>query len=213
MRKAGILTLGFVLVASALALAVGPIPVQECVRVEGVIASIDSDELQIVVADVTVQVTPDTLIRMRGKPFPFENLQVGMTVAACGLMDKDLLVARRVTVKYGGAIDVAEIAAGEADQEIVVAISPHTFLLGTEQSGLVVVHADIPYSQVNTSTLTLNGIAALRAKADLCGNLVAYFDEAAVEATVVPPSATLTLAGNRLDGTTFTGSDTVRVKP
>lgn len=102
MRKAGILTLGFVLVASTLALAVGPIPVQECVRVEGVIAAIDYEAQWIVVADVTVQVTPETVIKMRGKPFPFEDLQFGMTVAACGLMDEDVLVARRVTVKYGG---------------------------------------------------------------------------------------------------------------
>jgi hypothetical protein len=101
-RKAGILTLGFVLVASTLALAVGPIPVQECVRVEGAITAIDYEAQWIVVADVTVQVTPDTLIRMRGKPFPFEDLQVGMTVAACGLMDEDVLVARRVTVRCGG---------------------------------------------------------------------------------------------------------------
>ena len=102
MRTAGILTLGFVLVASTLALAVGPIPVQECVRVEGVIAAIDYEAQWIVVADVTVQVTPETVIKMRGKPFPFEDLQFGMTVAACGLMDEDVLVARRVTVKYGG---------------------------------------------------------------------------------------------------------------
>lgn len=94
--------MGFVLLASTLALAVGPIPVQECVRVEGVISAIDSVAQQIVVADVTVQVTEDTVIRMKGKPFPFEDLQVGMTVAACGLMDEDVLVARRVTVKYCG---------------------------------------------------------------------------------------------------------------
>jgi hypothetical protein len=91
--------LGFMLVASTLALAVEPIPAQECVRVEGEITAIDYEAQWIVVADVTVQVTPETLIKMRGKPFSFDDLQVGIRVAACGLMDEDVLVARRVTVK------------------------------------------------------------------------------------------------------------------
>jgi len=99
-KKVGTLALGLVLVTTTLALAAGPIP--ECIRVEGVITAIDPGAQQITVAGVTVQVTADTIIKMRGQVQTFDYLQVGMTVAACGLMDEDVLVARRVTVKYGG---------------------------------------------------------------------------------------------------------------
>lgn len=102
MKKVGTLALGLVLVTTTLALAAGPIPIPECIRVEGVITAIDPGAQQITVAGVTVQVTADTIIKMRGQVQTFDYLQVGMTVAACGLMDEDVLVARRVTVKYGG---------------------------------------------------------------------------------------------------------------
>ena len=94
-----------------------------------------------------------------------------------------------------------------------VLISPQTLLLGEEQGGSVVVHMEIPYSQVNSSTVALDGVQALWTKADLRGDLVAYFDEVAIKAIVAPPSATLTLTGNLHDGTPFAGSDTVQVKP
>ena len=94
-----------------------------------------------------------------------------------------------------------------------VLISPQTLLLSSEQGGSVVVHMVIPYSQVDSSTVVLDGVPALGTKADLRGDLVAYFDEVAIKAIVAPPSATLTLTGNLHDGTPFAGSDTVQVKP
>lgn len=94
-----------------------------------------------------------------------------------------------------------------------VLISPQTLLLGTEQGGSVVVHMAIPASQVDSSTVALDGVAALSTWADSRGDLVASFDEAAIKAIVAPPSATLTLTGNLHDGTPFAGSDTVRVIP
>ena len=181
------------------------------VRVEGVVASIDANTWQITVGDTTVQITEDTILRMRGQTITFDDLVVGQTVAACGVEDEGLLIAHRVTVKYGGAItDLVGI--GNATQGIVVAISPQTLLLGSEQGGSVVVHADIPYAEVDAATVALDGIAAASTKPDLCGNLVAYFDEAAVKAIVEPPSATLTLTGETQDGTPFAGSDTVQVR-
>lgn len=236
MRKLGLITLAGLFVTATMALAAGP-DTDAGTRIEGEITAIDLNNQQIVVTGVTVQVTPETVIKMRGQVILFGDLKVGMTVAACGTMEGDVLVAYRITVKYGGATDIDEVAGGELlrmsgpracplpereriegliaymDAQIVVAISPHTFLLGTTQSGSVVVHADIPYSQVDVDTLALNDIEVLHTKADLCGNLVAYFDEAAVKAIVAPPSATLTLTGELLDETLFTGSDTVRVKP
>lgn len=74
----------------------------ECTEVEGEITSIDPVELQIVVDNVTVQVTKDTLIKMKHQIITFEDLEVGQTVKACGTMDNDVLVAKKVCVKYGG---------------------------------------------------------------------------------------------------------------
>ncbi|MBU0641069.1 MAG: hypothetical protein KKB50_19595 [Planctomycetes bacterium] len=181
------------------------------VRVEGVIASTDTGAWQITVGTTAIQITADTILRMQGQPITFDDLAVGQTVAACGVEDDELLIAHRVTVKYGGAI-INFVGSDRATQEIVIAIAPHTLLLGFEQGGSVVVHADIPYAEVNADTLALDGIAAAWAKPDDCGNLVAYFDEAAVKAIVAPPSATLTLTGETKSGSPFTGSDTVQVK-
>ncbi|MFH1749236.1 MAG: DUF5666 domain-containing protein [Planctomycetota bacterium] len=186
-------------------------PLLGSVRVEGVIASIDADDWQITVGDTVVQITEDTILRMRGQAIAFDDLAVGQTVAACGVEDEGLLLAYRVTVKYGGAIISLAETEGAA-QAIVIAIAPHTLLLGFDQGGSVVVHADIPYANVDAATVALDGIAAAWTKSDDCGNLVAYFDEAAVKAIVAPPKATLTLTGNTQDGTPFTGFDTVQVK-
>jgi hypothetical protein len=187
-------------------------PLSESVRVEGVIASIDAGAWQITVGDTVVQVTEDTVLWMRGQTITFDDLAVGQTVAACGVEDVGLLIANRVTVKYGGAIlDLARTDG--ASLGIVVVIAPHTLLLGAEQGGSVVVHAEIPYSQVDTSTLALEGIAVVHSKPDLRGELVAYFDEDAVKAIVAEPSATLTLTGATEDGAFFEGSDTVQVRP
>ncbi len=106
----------------------------------------------------------------------------------------------------------AVISGNRSDDPLGVAVSPQTLLLGSAQGGSVVVHTDgLPYSSVDPKSVTLNGIAATATKADLCGDLVAYFSESAVKAIVSPPSATLTLSGSKLDGTTFSGSDSVKV--
>lgn len=99
-----------------------------------------------------------------------------------------------------------------ADTNIGVAVSPQKLLLGTVQSGSVVVHTTIPLSTVATSTLALNGLPVVSAYADSLGHLVATFNEADVKTMVSPPSATLTLTGSELDGTSFAGSDVVAVE-
>lgn len=54
-------------------------------------------------ADVTVQVTPTTVIKMGPELLiDFEDLDVGMTVMVCGHFDGDVLLARQITVKYRG---------------------------------------------------------------------------------------------------------------
>ena len=74
----------------------------DCIKVEGEIASIDPVEKQIVVSDLTIQITADTVIKTRTKILTFEDLEVGQTVKACGEMDNDILVAKKVCVKYEG---------------------------------------------------------------------------------------------------------------
>jgi hypothetical protein len=102
---------------------------------------------------------------------------------------------------------------GRLVEDIEIQVAPHMLLLSSVQSGEVTVHCDIPHSQVDTSSIEMNGVAVSWTKADDCGNLVAKFDEAAVKAVVEPPSTVLTLIGTTLDGTEFSGSDTVKVKP
>jgi hypothetical protein len=104
------------------------------------------------------------------------------------------------------------LAGARSDDPLGIAVSPQTLLLGTVQSGAVLVHTDIPLSAVATSTLELDGIPASGAYADSLGNLVAVFSETAVKSIVSPPAAELTLTGYYLSGAPFYGSDTVRVE-
>lgn len=68
-------------------------------RVEGTITTLDAQTQQLVVADTIVQVTDETLIKKNGRVITFDDLTVGMMVAACGLLDDDMLVANRITVR------------------------------------------------------------------------------------------------------------------
>ena len=100
---------------------------------------------------------------------------------------------------------------GRTDDPLGVSVSPQTLLLGATQAA-VTAHTDIPYGSVDrTRPVTLNGVESVSLFADSQGNLVAKFSEAAIKAIVAPPSAVMTLAGTRKDGTSFVGSDTVKV--
>lgn len=102
------------------------------------------------------------------------------------------------------------LCGNRTDDPLGIAVSPQTLLLGSDQS-TVTVHTDIPLGAVETSSLTLNGVPVVRTEADARGKLVAFFSEAAVKAIVAPPSAVLTLSGSLKDGSSFSGSDEVRV--
>ena len=98
----------------------------------------------------------------------------------------------------------------DGDMLIDIVVAPQALVLGP--SGVwVTVHADIPYAQVAPGTVSLSGIPATLTKPDTQGNLVAKFRQAAVEAIVAPPQATLVLVGATRDGIAFSGSDTIRV--
>jgi hypothetical protein len=102
MKNVWMMALSFVLVSSMLVTAAGQKGKPEITRIEGEISAIDSDNLQLIVGGVTVQVTPDTVITMKEVVLSFYDLNVGMTVVVCGLTDGDVLRAHYINVKYLG---------------------------------------------------------------------------------------------------------------
>lgn len=69
-------------------------------EIVGEITAIDAVAMQIIVADVTVQVTAETVLAAKGQPIAFGDLAVGMTVKVVGPLCGDVLTANRITVKY-----------------------------------------------------------------------------------------------------------------
>ena len=106
MSKVWKTALCFVLVSSILVTAAGPKGGPVIVRITDVITDINPGDLQIVVGETTVQVTPETVITLTVKKvqvvIPFEDLNVDMTVKVCGKMIEDVLVADQINVMYGG---------------------------------------------------------------------------------------------------------------
>lgn len=70
-----------------------------CTRIEGVISSIDPQALELVVGDITVVADENTIIKQQGRVIEFSELAVGQTIVACGTLDGDTLLAKRITVK------------------------------------------------------------------------------------------------------------------
>ena len=125
-------------------------------------------------------------------------------------MRKSYVVAAVVlmVVVCTGLVMANKASDGEGD---CITISPKTLVLGSVDT-IVTVHSNIPYSSVNTVSLTLNGIPATFSKADACGDLVVKFGQADVKGIVEPGDATLTLFGAFKDDSPFEASDTITVK-
>jgi hypothetical protein len=102
MKKVWLTALGLVMLTSIIAAAAGPHGPSSITRIEGVITDIDSANQQLIVDTVVVQVTPNTKITMKDAVISFDDLQVGMTVMACGVMEEEILNAHKVNVKYCG---------------------------------------------------------------------------------------------------------------
>lgn len=97
-------------------------------------------------------------------------------------------------------------------EDISIQVAPS--VLNLDSNGTwVTVHADIPYSLVDATTVALNGIEVQVTKADDCGDLVAKFPLDAVKSIIGEDctSVTLTLTGTTDDGDVFSGSDVVGV--
>ena len=126
-----------------------------------------------------------------------------MTRAVAGLCALGLVVG--MVVGIAGARQEALAA-----ETIVIQVSPSTICLGSK-GGVVSVHADIPFSTVDCSTLDLSGLPAQSAFPDDRGDLVVKVSLERVKAMIAPPSATLTLTGATKAGVPFTGTDTIGV--
>lgn len=130
-------------------------------------------------------------------------------------MFRPVLVAMLVAVGLLAAFGTAHSSGnGRTSDPLGIAVAPQTLVLSKSQ-GAVSVHTAIPYRSVDLETLVLSSslgaCVPTWTKADLRGDLVAYFNEAEVEAIVAVPSTRLTLSGET-DAGPFSGSDTVSVK-
>lgn len=115
----------------------------------------------------------------------------------------------------------SQVALGQGEgAAITIQVSPSTILLSSRARGpqkvQVTVHADIDYSDVATYSVTLNGIEAEFTFPDARGDLVAKFEfdtvVEEVEEMMEAGEAVLRLDGSLIDGGSFSGEDTVRVK-
>jgi hypothetical protein len=95
--------------------------------------------------------------------------------------------------------------------EVVIMISPATLVIDSAGTTFTV-HAEIPYSTVDTATVSLDGLVPAYCKADARGDLVVKFERGDVVAIVSPPEATMTLSGLTVDAVPFSGSDTIVVQ-
>lgn len=104
------------------------------------------------------------------------------------------------------------ISADKSPEVIVidVDVTPNCVSL-TSNGPMITAHADIPFADVDPSSIELCEVSALYVFEDDCdGNLVAKFDSGQIKENLNTPTAILTLTGKTLDGTKFTGTDTVK---
>ena len=113
------------------------------------------------------------------------------------------------TSVFASLLVLGAITAFAFSNEIEIVVSPNTLVFGS-QGEYVTVHAEIPYSSVDRSSVELNGIEPLSTKPDSRGDLVAKFDLEYVKEMITPGSDTLTLILTGLaDDGPFVGTDTV----
>lgn len=122
---------------------------------------------------------------------------------------------RKIVSSIVGVLAMVILAAAtQAEDQIVpIVISPSTINLQWKGQ-CVTVHADIPYSEVVSRSVTLStlndSISATATFPDDRGDLVAKFSVEDVRRIVELGMVRLTLAGDTRDGT-FSGTDMVRV--
>ncbi len=98
-------------------------------------------------------------------------------------------------------------------ENINIQVSPN--VLNLQSNGVVVtIHTDIAYSDVDASSVKLNGVLIQSWKADNQGNFVAKFnmdDIKDLPGLMIGEYNALTLEGLKYSGETFTGTDEILV--
>lgn len=126
------------------------------------------------------------------------------------------VIAISCFVLLGLVVGIAWMGSGGyilAQVSAEITVSPQTLVLSSNSTAWVTVHTNLPYSSVESASVTLDGIQIAWSKADARGDFVAKFQIGEVKGIAVPPSVELTLAGTLKDGQTFSGSDVVPVLP
>ncbi|MBD3298669.1 MAG: hypothetical protein GF341_08450 [candidate division Zixibacteria bacterium] len=99
----------------------------------------------------------------------------------------------------------------QASTTLTIDIAPKVIHMNS-QGGTFTVHGEIPLSRVDRNSIAMNGLYPYLVKADARGELVAKFDIDAVKRIVSPPETAMTFTGLTVDGTSFVGTATVRVR-
>ncbi len=102
------------------------------------------------------------------------------------------------------------VQAEDAMLDVEIVVAPNVVYMAS-QGVWVTVHADIAWSTVVASEVTLNDLPVKVAFADNRGDLVAKFPLDSVKEILVEGEMVLTLKGTTLSGQDFEGTDTIRV--
>ncbi|MFC1766236.1 hypothetical protein ACFL6U_29695 [Planctomycetota bacterium] len=99
--------------------------------------------------------------------------------------------------------------------EIEIQVSPNVLNL-LNNGTVVTVHTNVPFSSVEGSTVTLNGVVISHWKSDNRGNFVAKFDMDEIKDLVETGELdlgeqTLVLTGTTVDGESFTGETNIDI--
>ncbi len=95
--------------------------------------------------------------------------------------------------------------------DFTIMISPRTLVLSSGCDAITI-HSNIPYNEVITDTVAINGVPAATGVDD-CGDLVARVAVADLADILLPgQTVTLTLTGDLTDGTSFEVDGTINVK-
>ncbi|MFH1688684.1 MAG: hypothetical protein ABIE42_00425 [Candidatus Eisenbacteria bacterium] len=135
------------------------------------------------------------------------------------MLTGSLILMALACTACGDTSVVAPVAPAEAasradlpgEFEVLIQISPATLVLDSPGTW-VTVHAEIAYRDVDSATLTMNGVVPTYSKSDDCGDLVVKFEREDIQNIVSPPEATLILTGLTVSGESFTGSETITVQ-
>ena len=107
----------------------------------------------------------------------------------------------------------ARVTSPEITESIEIRVNPGMLNL-QNQGQVVTIYTSLAYKDVVRTTVTLNGLSLGCWGTNKEGSYAAKFSDSTVKALYLPPGAggyTLTLSGEKKDGTRFTGSSAITI--